>query len=589
MKKKILTIRKLELLFFLSLFIFSTTVTLKQHQGRGILSWGSEIIADMAGYYIYLPATFFYHFDVSKAPPGIDEKTGYSFCLDHEHNKITTQYFYGVSLLVSPFFFTAHAISLLSGTDEVGGFSWVYNKAFEVASVFYLVLGLFFLKQFLKNYFKESLQYIVVLTTFLGTNLFFYSIEITLMSHVYSFFTISVFLYAMKEFLKDTSRYWYFLLMAVAYGIMFILRPTNCLIGLLFPLWDAMNRKEVINRVKLILHPKYIFPLIAIMMVMFIPQMIYWKIMRGTFIYLKYGESFSFWNHPKFLQVWFSTLNGLVPWSPVTLFFIIGIVFMVIKKYKNGILILLFFLLVSYMAAAYKFWYYGCGYGHRAFVEFLPVFCIPFGFLAGKILETRRKIVQHLFLVILIFLCWFNARLSLVADKCNFGATWDWDYYVNQISLIYRLPYSKLPYTFRNDFENSAIYFGTKVTDSVQNSGTYSAVLDKDNEICCKHSNMVWDFNGIYPRFIQVQLLVKLVKPGPVNAYLVCNFEKNGMVYYIQSQPLEPFVGISRSWCKVFRTLRIPEGLPGDTEMNFYVWNKDKTTFFVDDLTIRYE
>ncbi len=576
-------------MFFLSLFIFSTIVTLKQHQGRGINNWRSEIVGDMAGYYIYLPATFFYHFDVTKAPAGIDKKIAYHFYLDRDNKTITTGYFYGVALLVSPFFFTAHAISLLSGTDEIGGFSLIYTKVFEVASVFYLILGLFFLKRFLKNYFRESLQYIVLLATFLGTNLFYYSIEIILMSHVYSFFTISVFLYAMKEFLNDKSRYRYFLLMAIAYGIMFIIRPTNCLIGLLFPLWDAVNRKEVISRIKLILHPKYIFLLIAIMTMMFIPQMIYWKIMRGTFVYLKYGEGFSFWDHPKFLQVWFSTLNGLVPWSPLTLLFIIGIVFMVIKKYKNGILILVFFLLISYMAAAYKFWYYGCGYGHRAFVEFLPVFCIPFGFLAGKILESRKKIVQHLFILIVIYLTWFNARLSLVADKCNFGATWDWNYYVNQINRIHLFPYSYLPYTFRNDFENAAILNGTKITDSIQNSGRYSAVLDKDNIISCKHSSMIWDYNGIYPRFFTVQLLVKKVKPGPVNAFLVCKFEKNDTVYNLQSQPMEPFVGNSHSWFKVFRTFRIPEGLPGDTRINFYVWNKAKNTFFVDDLKIRYE
>ena len=579
----------LELLFFLSLFIFSTTVTLKQHQGRGILNWQSEIWADMAGYYVYLPATFFYHFDASKTPPGIDEKTGYGFFLDRTHNKVVTGYFYGVSLLVSPFFFTAHAISLITGMDEMGGFSWIYHKVFDVASVFYLVLGLFFLKRFLKNYFPEYLQYILILVTFLGTNLFYYSIEVTLMSHVYSFFAISVFLYAMKEFLKDKSRYRYFLLMAFAFGLMFIIRPTNCLIGVIFPFWDSLNRKEILDRLKLIFHPKYILALLAIMFVMFIPQMVFWKIMRGTFLYLKYGEGFYFWNHPKLTEVWFSTLNGLVPWSPVTLLFIIGMFYMIFRRKQNGILILSFFLLISYMAAAYKFWYYGCAYGHRAFIEFLPVFCIPFGYLAGTILESKKRILQVLFVLIVVFMTYFNARLSLVADKCNFGSSWDWDYYVKQINRIHLFPLSTLPHTFKNDFENAALYDETKVTDSVQNSGSYSAVLDHDNEICCKHSAMVWDFNGKYPKFITVQLLVKKVKPGLVNALLVCSFGKNDTVYDLQSQPLEPFAGKTRSWFTVFRTFRVPEGLSGDTRMNFYVWNKEKNAFFVDDLRIKYE
>jgi hypothetical protein len=589
MKIKHPSIRTLELLFFLSLFIFSTTLTLKQHQGRGILNWQSEIWADMAGYYVYLPATFFYQFHADKSPQGIDEKSGYGFNIDRDNNKITTQYFYGVSFLVSPFFFAGHAISLITGMDEMGGFSWIYHKVFDVASVFYLVLGLFFLKRFLKNYFPEYLQYILILLTFLGTNLFYYSIEVTLMSHVYSFFAISVFLYAMKEFLKDKSRYRFFLLMAFAFGLMFIIRPTNCLIGVIFPFWDAGSRKEIMNRLKLIFHPKYIFPLLAIIFVMFIPQMVFWKIMRGSFLYLKYGEGFPFWNHPKFPEVWFSTLNGLIPWSPLTLLFIIGMFFMIFKRNNNGILILFFFLLISYMAAAYKFWYYGCAYGHRAFIEFMPVFCIPFGYLARTILESKKRILQVLFVLIVVFMTYFNARLSLVADKCNFGATWDWDYYVRQINRIHLFPASTLPYTFSNDFENDAIYYGTKFTDSVHHSGSYSAVLNPDNEICCKHSAMVWDFNGKYPKFITVQLLVKKIKPGPINALLVCSFGKNDTVYSLQSQPLEPFTGKTRSWFIVFRTFRVPEGLSGDTFMNFYVWNKEKKVFFVDDLKIRYE
>ncbi len=589
MKDKNRTIRRLELLFFLCLFVFSTILTLKQHQGRGILNWQSEIWADMAGYYVYLPATFYYHFDARKAPAGIDEKSGNGFFLDHSNNKVVTGYFYGVSLLVSPFFFAAHAVSVIAGNDEMGGFSLIYNKAFDVASVFYLVLGLFFLKRFLRNYFSEYLQYILILLTFLGTNLFYYSIEVTLMSHVYSFFVIAVFLYSMKEFLKDTSGYRHFLLMAIAFGIMLVIRPTNCFIGLIFLFWDLKSAKEIVTRIKMILQPKYIFLLLAIMFVMFIPQMVFWKIMRGTFFYAKYGEGFPFWNQPKLVEVWFSTLNGLVPWSPLMLFFMSGMLFAVCKKYSNGILILSFFLLISYMAAAYRFWYYGCGYGHRAFIEFMPVFCIPFGFLIRDIFNSKKIVLQVLFVLSVVFMTYFNARLSLVADKCNFGSTWDWDYYVRQINRIHLFPQSSLPSTFRNDFENDALNNGTKLTDSVKHSGAYSAVIDPQHEFSCNHTSMIWDFNGKYPGFIRVKLLVKKAKPGIIGALIVCSFVKNDTVVNTQSQPLEPFTGETSSWFTVLRTFNVPVGLPGDSRMNFYIWNKEKNTFFLDDLNIRYE
>jgi hypothetical protein len=492
-------------------------------------------------------------------------------------------------LLLSPFFLIAHSVSAITGKDELGGFSLIYNRVFDVAAVFYLVLGLFFLKKFLRNYFPEYLQYVIILLTFFGTNLFFYSIVDPLMSHVYSFFAIAVFLYAMKEFLKDTSRFRYFLLMAISYGLMFIIRPTNCLIGIFFLFWDVLNWKEIGYRLRLIFRPKYILTVLVIMFMFFIPQMIFWKLMHGSFLYLKYGESFIYWNHPKFMEIWFSTLNGLIPWSPLNLIFMIGMLFMIIKKINNGILIGLFFLLISYMAAAYKYWYFGCGYGHRAFVEFYPVFCIPFGFLTGNIFKSQKRILQAFFVLTVVFMTYFNARLSLFAEKCNFGSTWDWDYYVRQINRIHLFPQSKPFFTFQNDFENDAIYYGTKITDSVYNSGSHSAFLDQNIEICCKHSSMIWDFYGKYPKFIRVQLLVKKVKPGPVDALLVCSFVKNDSVVNFQSQPLEPFTGETHSWFTVIKTFRVPPGLPGDANMNFYVWNKQKNTFFVDDLKIKYE
>ncbi|MGA3014111.1 MAG: hypothetical protein ABSD71_08750 [Bacteroidales bacterium] len=578
-----------ELLFFVILFLLGCLLTLMANQNRGILNNDSEIWADGAGYYCYLPSTFFYHFDARKAPQGIDEKTGYGFEIDHNTNRISTQYFYGVSLLISPFFLIGHIVSLATGQDELGGFSLIYNKIFDIAGVFYLVLGLFFLKKFLRNYFKEYLQYILVLVVFLGTNLFFYSIIDSLMSHLYSFVAISLFLYAMTEFLKDTSRYRYYLLMSIAYGLMIIIRPTNCLIAILFPFWDAIDGKEVISRIKLILKPKYLFIILGIILIMFIPQIFFWKKMYGSFIHLQYGVGFSNWNHPKMIEVWFSTLNGLIPWSPVNLFFISGMFFMIFRKFKNGLLILIFFLLISYIPASYKFWYLGCGYGHRAFIEYLPVLCIPFGFLAKKIIESRRKILKISFFVLVIIMTAFNFSLSLMASRCNFGSTWDWDYYKKQLKRIYLVPGSKLPYTFRNDFENELINNRNVLTNTASNSGSWSAVLDKDHETGCEYSVIVRDFKGEIPKSIQVDLMVKKNNQGPLDAWLVCSCQKDTTIFAKEQQPLETGYMNCTSWVSVIKTFMLPRGLTPETKINIYIWNKGKKDFLIDDMKIRFE
>ena len=102
---------KKEIGFFLTLLVVSLFLTFKIHHGKGQYNFRSEIWADRAGYYIYLPALFIYHFDAKNCPEKIDERTGYGFVIDQKNNTINTKYNYGVAALVSPFFLVAYVMS----------------------------------------------------------------------------------------------------------------------------------------------------------------------------------------------------------------------------------------------------------------------------------------------------------------------------------------------------------------------------------------------------------------------------------------------------------------------------------------------
>jgi len=65
-----------EIFFFLVLFLVSINFSLKIHHWKGRFQLGKRDMADKAGYYIYLPALFFFHFDANRCPEKIDEKTG---------------------------------------------------------------------------------------------------------------------------------------------------------------------------------------------------------------------------------------------------------------------------------------------------------------------------------------------------------------------------------------------------------------------------------------------------------------------------------------------------------------------------------
>ena len=234
-----------EIFFFLVLFLVSLDISLKIHHWKGRFNWESEIWADKAGYYIYLPALFFFHFDAKQCPEKIDEKTGNGFSLDHQKNKITTKYTYGVALMISPFFTATHFISRIFQKPEDSGFSLLYHKMVDLSAIVYLILGLWLLKKFFSFCFEPVVQYLLLLVIYAGTNLFYYAVNETLMSHVYSFYLFALFLYSMKKFLSQGQPNGFFLLMSLAFGLIFIVRPSNGIILLLFFLWDIRSFKEL--------------------------------------------------------------------------------------------------------------------------------------------------------------------------------------------------------------------------------------------------------------------------------------------------------------------------------------------------------
>jgi hypothetical protein len=459
----------------------------------------------------------------------------------------------------------------------------------NVAGVFDLVLGLWFLKRFLRNFFPEKMQYFILLVTWLGTNLFFYSIEDTMMSHVYSFFAVSVFLFALQKFFADTSKYRYFLLMSLAFGLMIIIRHTNVIIGLCILFWDINSVKQFGERLRLMLQPKHILPLVGIVFIFLLPQLLYWKYCHGSYIYLKYGVGFSNWAHPKLAEIWFATLNGLFPYSPVLFFYVAGMIYMVWKRIPNGILILVLFLLISYIAAAYHVWYFGCGYGHRAFVEYFPLFCVPFGILMSRIISMKKSLLTGAVLLVIVVMAFLNIRMTTTIEKCNFGSTWDWDQFGREAKRTGLVPASFRFYSYKNDYENEALNYGEKLSETIFRSGMYSANLDKDRQFSSEHSAFVYNFSAGMPKTVDVRLWALKEVSLPTRAFVVSSIELNGQVIHWYCQDLDRFVAEAGKWFKVTASFPLPEGLTGDTQIRVYVWNPAKARFNVDDLCIRYE
>ena len=584
-----------DLVFFLILAVYSFITTWAIHQGQERFNWRSEIWADKAGYYIYLPATFFYHFDISKVPAGLDAKTGNGFVCDLSDKKIHTHFYYGEALLISPFFMATHITSRLLHWDEDGGFSEPYHRVFNFAAVFYFLLGIWFLKKFLANYLSQNISWFVILVVFAGTNLMFYTLEDTLMSHVYSFSLGSVFLYLAKKFISDMSNYKCFLMMSFVFALMFMIRPTNSIIATAFLFLDIRSFKDIMLRLKVLFRPKHIFAALLILIILSFPQLLYWRYLCGRFTIPPYGGAgFGNWDQPRLMQTWFSTVNGLFTYSPVLIFFVGGMIYMIWKRIPNGIYFMIIFLVVSYMASAWRNWYWGGAYGHRAFVDFYGLFCLPFGFLMQDLFIKLKKPLSWLLILLVVFLTYFSVHLTFsVMLKANFksffGSTWDFGEYSRVLCRAGFISPHSASVDYTNDYENEQQTSSRQVTDQKSHSGMYSLKASPQDLYFGNYSHFMWEFAYRYPKLATVSLWLNKPFNARSGALLVFSIEKNGTSATWQSVAVDSFNVPPDQWTKLETSFTIPEHLDGEYKMMVYIWNAKRKVLYIDDLHISFE
>jgi len=402
----------------------------ERHYKSGTFNWTTPMWADQAGYYVYLPGLFVYDFDAKKFPEKIEEKTGFGFSLDLEKNKVVTRYTSGIAILQAPFFLIIHTVAGFLDQPR-DGFSGIYHKVPDLAALFYCILGLFFLRKFLLFYYRGRTAWLTVLTLFLGTNLYYYAVESTGMSHVYSFALFASIAWVSKMILSgDVKRLSiYFFIWSLLFALIVLVRPTNILLFPFLFCLDCNSREEFWLRVKRFFNFKALAILFGAFFMVFLPQFLYWKYASGNYITDSYeGFGFSNWKSPKIVELWFSPNNGLFLYSPLYLAAISGLLLMIRQKLVNGLVILITFLVASYVYASWFVFSFGCSFGSRNFVEYLVLFSLPLGYLYSKIPEFGI-VKRYLIIALLLVVTLFNLRLVYSYPRCFQGSDWDFGLY----------------------------------------------------------------------------------------------------------------------------------------------------------------
>ena len=179
---------KLSIILISLAIIFSLFSKKHWNSDNRVIAW------DVISYYAYLPATFIYH-DISLE--FIDNYKGeHHFIIWAEtapNGKKVLKMTMGLSLLYLPFFLLSHVFALITDFDA-GGYSAPYKFALQLSSLFYLIIGLIFLRKILLRYFSEKVSSLSILLIFFATNLHYYSTHEATMLHSYNLSLFAVFI-----------------------------------------------------------------------------------------------------------------------------------------------------------------------------------------------------------------------------------------------------------------------------------------------------------------------------------------------------------------------------------------------------------
>ncbi|MCO6499616.1 MAG: hypothetical protein J5I47_04455 [Vicingus serpentipes] len=336
------------------------------------------IVHDVVSYYEYLPAAFIFNdlsFEYVDNLP-FDFEGDIWVDDNEETGRRLPKTSMGLSFMYLPFFLTGHLVAKLQNYTAYG-YSEPYGKMIVLGCWLYVFIGLFYLRKILLKYFNDVVASLTLFSVVLATNLFYYTTIEPGMSHAYSFCLIILFIWSTMRWYENPK-----ISLAVSLGLLSgliaLIRPTNALIVVFFLLYDIKSLTDIKNKMVFLWKYKHQILLIIIAaLLVWLPQMAFWKYATNHWLFFSYGEERFYFNNPHILDGLFSYRKGWLVYTPIMIFALIGIL-PLYKMQRKFFLPLLVFLPVNiFVMYSWWSWYYGGGFGSRPMVDSYGLLAIP--------------------------------------------------------------------------------------------------------------------------------------------------------------------------------------------------------------------
>lgn len=381
--------------------IVEVHLNLSKFNNSDVLKW------DVAAYYSYLPATFidkditlkFVNNENNAKEYGVK----YWYIEDAQKNRII-KYSLGMSILYSPFFLIAHAIALILNLQS-DGFSPIYEFFIEFSGLFYLIIGFYYLRKLLLNFYPEKTVAFSLLIVFFGTNLLYYSTVEAAMSHAFTFSLFSIILYYINKF-YDSNSLKSIIILSVLYGLIVLVRPVNVLFIIPFIFYKIHTLMDIKQRIIFFIkNYNYVIYFIIVFIITISPQLMYYKYVTGNWIAYSYGEERFYFLSPKIYEVILSFRKGWIIYTPLMILSIFGINQLKLHTSKGFYISLIITLpLFLYVTASWWCWWYGGSFSQRALIDLYPLLIFPIASIIQNVFNYSNFFKKSIIIIISLFI-----------------------------------------------------------------------------------------------------------------------------------------------------------------------------------------
>lgn len=373
--------------------------------------WHSKnvILHDITNYYSYLPACFIEKdISLSFLKKEVSPSKIYLYTPNKAPNgNYVIKMSMGMAISYLPFFFVAHVFAKIFGY-ETSGFSEPYHFAILLSSLFYFLIGLYFLFKVLEKYFTKATSLLTLFCICFATNVFYYLTIGAGLAHIVGFTLIAMFIYY--------SIKWHYqqkiittVILGLLCGMATLVRPVNILIVLFFIFYDIKSLNDAKLKMKFLFsNLKQLLMMGIVFFLVVSPQLMYWKFVTGHYLFNSYvGEHF-FFNNPHVFEGLLSFRKGWLIYTPIMILSLIGLVNL--KSFLPSFFYttLIFFAVYCYVVFSWWCWWYGGSFGQRVLIDVYPLLAIPFAAFLNHIQKQYaiKKQVTYSFIIFCLLLNW---------------------------------------------------------------------------------------------------------------------------------------------------------------------------------------